>query len=199
MPKNKECVKCKHSKSLDNFECSRYTLKSGEISIRYRSACNQCRVEERRERIKKEENYWKKQYWSMSEEKRKEYIKRKSEYNSARYKTDPKALARKKEYDKSDKGIYARYKSDSFRRKRLSRGINFDLTFEQFSTLINSSCDYCGKPNCRGIDRVNSSNSYTRDNCVPCCKICNQMKNSMTLEEFLDHISQVLKHRMESL
>lgn len=197
MPENiRKCAKCGLEKSSDSFEQSEYKLKNGEISIRYRSKCKKCRVLENKERTQKDPDFWKKQYWSMSEEKRKKYINKKSEQNQRRFKTNPIALANKKEYDRSDKGIYSRYKGDTKRRGRLDRGIILNLNFDDFSKLINSACDYCGKPNCRGIDRIDSSKSYTKENSVPCCKKCNGMKSDLSLEEFMEHINQILKHRM---
>lgn len=196
---SKVCRKCNKYMPIDKFESSKYRLKNGAISIRYRSTCKNCRVYENRERRAKDPDYWKRNYLSMSESEKKQYIKMKSEYNAKRFKTNPAALEAKKRYDKSDKGIYARYRCDSMRRSRAARGISLDLTFYEFSTIINSPCDYCSTPNCRGIDRLDSSEPYTKDNSVPCCRICNQMKSDLSLEDFLDHLYKVLKHRMEYL
>ena len=35
-----------------------------------------------------------------------------------------------------------------------------------------------------GIDRLDSSLGYTKDNIVTCCKICNYAKNKMKFEDF---------------
>jgi hypothetical protein len=35
-----------------------------------------------------------------------------------------------------------------------------------------------------GLDRIDSSLLHTEDNIVPCCKICNYAKRSMSLNEF---------------
>ena len=98
-------------------------------------------------------------------------------------------------YSKSDKGIYSRYTNDCNRRGRLKRGIRMLLTLEEFSPLINDNCYYCGKENCRGVDRLDSDGSYTLENSKPCCKTCNQMKNDMTEQELIDHIKQIIKHK----
>lgn len=84
-------------------------------------------------------------------------------------------------------------------------GREFSLTFEEFKTLVKSPCFYCGEPpsNLRstkhlrrqelvgGIDRVNNNLGYVTGNCVPCCKICNFMKRSSTLEDFMNHIQKI--------
>ena len=59
--------------------------------------------------------------------------------------------------------------------------------------LLNSPCAYCGCDNCNGIDRVDSKLGYTIGNTVPCCAICNKMKNNFTLEVFKDKISKIYK------
>jgi hypothetical protein len=128
----------------------------------------------------------------MGVEEKKEYIQKKSLQNQKRFKTNPEALKRKKAYDKSDKGIYARYKGDCKRRGRKQRGIQMLLTFEEFSALINKPCTYCGLES-RGIDRIDASKSYTIDNSTPCCSRCNAMKNDMDIASFLKHIELILK------
>ena len=43
-----------------------------------------------------------------------------------------------------------------------------------------------------GIDRIDSSKGYVFDNCVPCCKHCNIMKMTMTIDEFINKIKKIL-------
>jgi hypothetical protein len=45
-----------------------------------------------------------------------------------------------------------------------------------------------------GIDRINSAHGYVPGNVVPCCKVCNFMKQSLTQSEFIDNIRLILKH-----
>lgn len=80
----------------------------------------------------------------------------------------------------------AQYKSRAKQKER-----QFDLTDEEFKTLFNSKCTYCGKQYAFGIDRIDSSKGYILKNCVPCCAICNRMKNSYTIEEFKTHITKL--------
>lgn len=188
----KICVKCNLLLPLIKFEKQRFKLANGEENFSYRKKCKHCRIGENKDRLGKNDGY-RKYYWGMSEEKRAEYIKKKSAQNSKRKNISEK----RKQYNKSDKGIFLSYIHESYRRSRLERGIKMELDFDSFSKLINDPCDYCGKINCRGIDRVDSSKSYTIENSVPCCKICNQMKNNMSLEEFMEHIGNILKYRAE--
>lgn len=187
-PKEKVCNKCDNLKNLEEFPLE----PTEKNPNRRRNQCIECRNLQRKEQNKKT-GYWKKRYDSMSEQEKKEYIQQKSEYNKKRFKSNPEALAAKKEYDKSDKGIYSRYKNDCNRRSRKRRGIEMLLKFEEFSGIINSPCIYCGQIS-RGVDRINSNESYTVENSEPCCKKCNRMKNDMTKEEFISHVKVILRN-----
>lgn len=47
--------------------------------------------------------------------------------------------------------------------------------------MINVLCYYCkmkDKKYLNGIDRLNNSIGYMRNNTVPCCDICNNLKNT---------------------
>ena len=73
------------------------------------------------------------------------------------------------------------------------RGIEWSLSFEQFITIIEQECHYCGVPfsythldhTWNGIDRIDSKKGYVVSNVVPCCKICNKMKSNRDSQEFL--------------
>ncbi len=49
-----------------------------------------------------------------------------------------------------------------------------------------------------GIDRLDNALGYTLDNCVPCCKRCNQAKNNMGLKEFRAWLVRAYKHTIET-
>ena len=83
------------------------------------------------------------------------------------------------------------------------RGFDFSLSRETFEKLTTSNCVYCGIDPCQfqtrfsdfkynGIDRVDNTLGYTEDNCVTCCKICNRMKDTLTVEDFREHIKTIL-------
>jgi len=42
-----------------------------------------------------------------------------------------------------------------------------------------------------GVDRVDNTKGYTKENCVPCCKICNRLKSDLTKEEFEEYQKRV--------
>lgn len=84
-----------------------------------------------------------------------------------------------------------REKHTHFRANANTRGIGYFLTLDDIVDLCSQPCHYCGKERCLGIDRVDNSKPYTRDNCVPCCGCCNKMKMDLELSFFLDQIKRI--------
>lgn len=100
----------------------------------------------------------------------------------------------------------------SYKDHAVQRGLDFNLTDEEFDSLIFSKCYYCGSEptssnyvnnrinrtkeefKVTGIDRINSDLGYTIDNCVPCCKICNKMKLNYSDDFFKAHITKIYNH-----
>lgn len=75
-----------------------------------------------------------------------------------------------------------------------SRNIAFELTKEKFEELVCMACYYCGSFNEKeviGIDRLNSERGYTNENCVPCCKVCNFMKGTLTKNTFITQAHKI--------
>jgi hypothetical protein len=101
--------------------------------------------------------------------------------------------------------LYLKYKHQAER-----RNIPFDLEQDYFDKLIFQTCYYCGaepsnsfnnyrKKNhashlvvlYNGLDRVNSTLGYTKENVVPCCQVCNYGKRCLDKEQFLQWIKRV--------
>lgn len=98
---------------------------------------------------------------------------------------------------------------------------DFDLTKDQFDTLVRTQCQYCGTAPHRqfnplnlsttnrcfrsssakrpiifnGLDRVNSSGGYTTNNAVPCCTECNFAKRVQTVEEFYAWVTRIVTYQ----
>lgn len=51
-------------------------------------------------------------------------------------------------------------------------------------------CHYCGESDWKklGVDRKDSSLPHTAENCVPCCKHCNDMKGDMSYDDYIEKI-----------
>ena len=77
-----------------------------------------------------------------------------------------------------------------YRNQMIKEGKMFELTNEEFEYLRQQSCMYCRRPTTKthhnGIDRIDSSIGYIRDNCVTCCGGCNIAKGKKTPEEFIE-------------
>jgi hypothetical protein len=91
----------------------------------------------------------------------------------------------------------------------LRRGVLSGITPEEFFSVTQSRCHYCGAPpenetkvpsyqqqmKYNGIDRVDNSRTYTADNLVPCCKICNSMKSKLSRDSFLAHVGRIYRYQ----
>jgi hypothetical protein len=111
---------------------------------------------------------------------------------------------RKPKGESSRNHLYYLYKYKSH-----NRGLSFDLSIEEFSFLTKGNCYYCGlEPQqikmqksspyvYNGIDRVDNSKGYSKDNCVSCCKYCNSAKSTMTQNDFFSWVSRVYHHSLE--
>lgn len=100
---------------------------------------------------------------------------------------------------------------NGYRKNAETRGILFDLTFDQVSALGEQDCHYCKSPPSNvahsgrgpsrllynGIDRLDNSLGYITGNVVPCCKICNYAKRDMTVAQFLCWVHQIARFTKE--
>jgi len=101
----------------------------------------------------------------------------------------------------------------SYRSKAEKRGLEFSLSEELFHLLTQGCCHYCGRSPCQsvngtskvkcygdyiynGLDRLDSSLGYTAANVVSCCGMCNELKNSLSSDEFFSTIKLIYKHRI---
>lgn len=96
-----------------------------------------------------------------------------------------------------------------YKRGARDRGLEYNLTRELFVELIYMPCDYCNRPPSNfkttkndsvgifysGIDRIDPTKGYTKDNVVPCCKMCNRSKNDRSKEDFLNWVKSVYIHQ----
>ena len=86
--------------------------------------------------------------------------------------------------------IYSIYKKQVLE----ERGLTFDITESQWDILTRQNCYLCGykQMNGIGLDRVdNSIRGYTFVNVRPCCGSCNNMKNEIDLETFINHCKKI--------
>ena len=159
----KKCTKCQEVKSFSEF----YKNKNNDDGFYY--WCKKCSSEYQR---------------SVRSQNREKF----REQNLANYRRNRnKILAHKKLYEKTPTGRFSNYKSTA-----KHRGYCFDLTFEQFMSFWKLPCEYCGKeiPTI-GLDRIDNSIGYVLENVIPCCEICNVMKQDLSRPQFLDQCSKI--------
>lgn len=73
------------------------------------------------------------------------------------------------------------------------RGMAMELTKAEFQAIAGRPCHYCGAttPKGNGVDRVDSSKTYSPDNCVPACGWCNLAKSTAAAQDFVDKCKAV--------
>lgn len=86
------------------------------------------------------------------------------------------------------------------------RNIPWELEDDHVVALTQQNCHYCGIPpmhtskarngdfSYNGLDRVDSGRGYSSDNVVPCCIVCNNAKQTLSLSEFLDWVERVYQY-----
>ncbi len=111
----------------------------------------------------------------------------------------------RKEHDGLINDFYKNKKLDStnkyyyYKQAALLKGLNFDLSEEECNELFNEKCFYCGEQSDNlniGIDRIdcNCDIGYNLDNVVPCCAVCNMIKNTIPHDIFLTKIVHILSY-----
>lgn len=109
-----------------------------------------------------------------------------------------------------------------FRKARFSNSTHSyadgNLTFEQFLTLSQLPCHYCGAPPSNqynkykgrtgreikntfiysGLDRIDNARPHDYDNVVPACRSCNSRKSEMNRRRFLAWIRKVYEYTKEN-
>jgi hypothetical protein len=154
----------------------------------------------RRYRATKTGKDYMKRYREKNKEKaqkyNKEYSKKYREENRERilmmdkiYREENKERIRdsQKLWSQSRRGRYSTYI-----RGAEARGINFELTMDEFLLFWQLPCIYCQEEiTTIGLDRVNNSAGYELSNIDPCCYDCNKMKGTKDKRAFLDKLKKM--------
>ena len=147
----------------------------------------------------KEREYQRRYKASMSPERREEYLRKGRESGNRHYHANKKKIleSRKKFYLSNNgkekarifyaiNGKTPKYRTHSYRACARKKGFCYDLSKEEFMSLWQKPCYYCGDAiSTIGIDRVDSSIGYTISNVVPCCRFCNVGKLDVPQSEFI--------------
>jgi hypothetical protein len=86
----------------------------------------------------------------------------------------------------------------SYKNNAKQRNITFNLTDEQCVEFFKSQCRVCNNDNIDelfcGIDRIDNKKGYSKENCRPCCIMCNFMKGSKDDVFFLKKAEYILNN-----
>lgn len=99
--------------------------------------------------------------------------------------------------------LFARYAHQAGK-----RGFTFELSEDDFKSIISKNCHYCGLEPSRlstgrtaaskllynGVDRMDPTLGYHINNCVACCFTCNRSKNTMPYQAFTAWLKRVSQH-----
>lgn len=91
---------------------------------------------------------------------------------------------------------YSTYKRDAER-----RNYPFELSMDEFMTLIDNPCTYCGKTaeqakqSLMGIDRQDNTKGYYIGNVVPACGRCNRAKDTYSVSEYEQWLLESFLHK----
>jgi len=87
-------------------------------------------------------------------------------------------------------------KADSYikyKREAPKRNIEFEITEDDYNRITSQGCTYCGLMNTKyiGLDRIDSSKGYTKENLTGACVSCNFVKRKYDLSTFLKKCKEV--------
>lgn len=120
---------------------------------------------------------------------RQDHLKR-GERLSCGCKTERHPNRKKRERNPERRKAIRTFNNYKSRSKKLK--ISFSLTKEQFVSVIEQPCFYCGESELvHTIDRVDSKRGYVEDNVVPACLMCNVAKNKYSQDVFLAWVRKI--------
>lgn len=163
------------------------------------ATCAKCREKgkkndakpERREyhnELQKQKEYYKEWREKQIQINPEEYRKHNNELAKARRAENPEHNAK---WNRTN----VNHRLSAIKNAALRRKIEWNLTDEEAKNMLLLPCVYCEHLDLgvrvNGIDRLDSSKSYTTENCRPCCKNCNYMKGTFDPRTFINWAKRV--------
>ena len=123
----------------------------------------------------------------------------------------PQKTAKRNSKPLGESAKHCCYKNYINRSKK--KKIDFEFTKEEFLELTQKKCYYCGREprttiktkvgkktrngsfTYNGLDRIDSSKGYSKNNILTCCEICNKAKRDMSQKDFLEWINDLITYR----
>jgi hypothetical protein len=101
------------------------------------------------------------------------------------YESSPKNKQRKRERERRLQAT-PKYRLKKYKVGAKARKIDWGLTEGEFMSFWQRPCRYCNSPiETIGLDRIDNTEGYSLPNVIPCCTVCNKMKGTLTMNEFI--------------
>ena len=93
-----------------------------------------------------------------------------------------------------------------YRVSAIERGLEYGLSDDDCREMFSRQCCYCGAEPGKikrvkrgifvynGIDRIDNDKGYVLGNVATCCSMCNRMKLTFSVDQFLSKISEIYNH-----
>lgn len=95
-----------------------------------------------------------------------------------------------------------KYRFSNARKSALERGKEWKLSLDEFMSVCDEPCFYCSNElgpienYGGGLDRLDNSFGYELANVVPCCKVCNLIRNThLSVEETKIAVEAIIAYR----
>jgi hypothetical protein len=205
----KQCSVCCKFKSADNYSDTK-TCKSCRDEFKKQDAKRDKehvreldRIASQKPERKTVKNEWKENNYDkvvmynvnyrgrQHNENQEEYLKRNAETMAKWRENNPEKV--KEINEKKLKNINTHYYNYKYKSNKYR--LNFELSLEQFDTIVKMPCYYCGiiqDKGFNGIDRMDQTQGYVYKNCASCCKVCNFLKGSVDNISFLQRVEHIL-------
>lgn len=91
----------------------------------------------------------------------------------------------------------SQYRFNVAKNNATKRGIEFNVSYDEYCKVIINDCHYCKLSNAAskggGLDRVDTTRPYDKDNIVSCCKECNVAKSNYFNETEMKIIGDAIR------
>ena len=148
----------------------------------------------REENPEKAKSYYRKYRNRQREKNLEDYLKRNAESQKTWRERNPEAwndiVVRAKET--------GNYKLSFYKSCARDKDILVDLSDEDFLEMFRKDCWYCGSAasesdSLNGVDRLDSSGGYSKENCRPCCTGCNYSKGALSPDVFISQCARIVE------
>lgn len=201
-------TRCSDEKCKKLYPNEYFIDKYGKITKKCLTCREIGRIKDNREQRKQSKAIWKENnhdktalYWMnyrgrqrSTPEKEQEYLDRCARVAREWREKNPDKMVEANEKKRKNVKIYY----NIYKKCASDKNLDFELTEEEYYELVQKECYYCNEiqeKGFNGLDRVNCRKGYIKDNCVPCCEICNFIKGSLEEHIFIRRVEHILSHQ----